>query len=151
MFPSLFVGRDNHIPVFEQDHPSILPCWVFHPLYPSSCTIHAMKRWLLGFWSGVPVYSMVHILPLLLFRYKTLLKRCINHLLSSSPLFFVDISRSIILSVQSTANDAKDCNRDLLLDQLHHIVPSHLLVRLLPRAQPSGRRQQTEHRTCWFG
>jgi len=70
-----FVYRDNHIPLFDEVKPSIVPCWAFHPLYPTSCTIHAMKRWLLGFWSGLPVYSMVHILPLLLFRYKTLLKR----------------------------------------------------------------------------
>lgn len=54
--------------------PERVPCSVFHPLEPRSCTLHTAKRWLLGFRDGLPVYVTVHFLPLLLFRMRRLLK-----------------------------------------------------------------------------
>lgn len=63
----------------------MLPCEIFHPLEPSSCTMHAAKRFVLGLKASLAVYVPVHIIPLLLFRFKAIMQRYVPNLL----IFFV--------------------------------------------------------------
>jgi hypothetical protein len=65
--------KDQKIPHYQHKYPNLLPCDVFHPLEPRSCTVHAAKRWLIGFRDALPLYSFVHLMPLVLFRLRALL------------------------------------------------------------------------------
>ncbi len=72
---SLYCHRDNHIPEYIVQPGVMVPCSVVHPAEPHSCFRHAMLRWMLGFKSSWTIYAVVHILPLLLFRAKSILRR----------------------------------------------------------------------------
>lgn len=89
---------DNAIPDWHEERPSFIPCHVLHPLHAPSCTVHAIKRWFIGFWSGLSVYATVHLVPLLLFRARSLVKAPLSTLGKvGSAIFF---STSFITSFQ---------------------------------------------------
>jgi Tim17/Tim22/Tim23/Pmp24 family len=64
---------ENNIPHWNPPNPTLMPCSVLHPLEPHSCTLHAIKRWFIGFKTSIPVYTTVHGLPLIIFRLKQLM------------------------------------------------------------------------------
>jgi hypothetical protein len=72
---AMLCRRDHKIAEYAPaERPALIPCEVFHPTCPDSCTAHAGMRYLLGLKSAWPVYTPVHVIPLLLFRARTLLK-----------------------------------------------------------------------------
>jgi len=86
-------------PAVSNPNMTFLPCSTLHPLYPSSCTIHAILRWFIGFKNSFHVYLPVHLLPLLLFRWRTILKDPVHTL--THTVSAIAMSTSFITSFQA--------------------------------------------------
>src|SRR5689334_4270432 len=78
--------REHNIPPYAERTPPLVPCHVFHPMCPHSCTQHALIRWLKGFRASFLVYVPVHVIPLLLFHWRDLVKKCVLPVAAVPPL-----------------------------------------------------------------
>lgn len=88
----------NKIPNYcPSSSDTMVPCSVFHP--PMSCNLQALYRLWVGFYSALPVYAPIHLFPLLMFRFKDVLKNPINSAINS--IFSVSRSAMFISSLQA--------------------------------------------------